>query len=311
VRTERPVVATAAASTAVRRLLVGPVRRCTVLASFRRAVYLVVEPVASGPSSTAVGPGEPASVVALVTADGIAHPNAVQLALPSGELDLPALVRRRAGVIGDGGILLPALHVDVLRWWDPRPRLHPLTTTAAVGAADTTARQLVARSGPVPPALLGPLEAVVARLHVGDPAGALEAARRLIGAGPGLTPAGDDVLAGLVGCGLAVARALERPALGRAADLALFGAGISLEAQDRTTTISAALLRTAAAGAVAGPVATWLRALSRPAVLERASDEVLAIGATSGRDLLVGAVAAIHLVAARPAVPAFHPARSS
>jgi hypothetical protein len=310
VRTERPVVATAAASTAVRRLLVGPARRCAVLATFRRAVYLVVDAPVSGPA-TVVRTGDPGPVVALVTADGIAHPNAVQLALPSGELDLPALVQGRAGVIGGGGIVLPELHVDVLRWWDPRPRLHPLTTRTAIAAADTTARQLVARSGPVPPALLGPLDAVVARLHVGDPAGARAAARRLVGAGPGLTPAGDDVLAGLVGCGLAVARALERPALGRAADLAWFGAGISLEAQDRTTTISAALLRAAAAGAVAGPVAAWLRALSRPVVLERASDDVLAIGATSGRDLLVGAVAAIHLVAARPAVAAFHPARSS
>jgi hypothetical protein len=310
VRTERPVVATAAASTAVRRLLVGRVRRCTVVATFRRAVYLAVDPVPSGATSV-VGGGDPGSVVALVTADGIAHPNAVQLALPSSELDLPQLVQGRAGAIGDGRIVLPELHVDVLRWWDPRPRLHPLATRTAVEAADTTARQLVTRSGPVPPALLGPLDAVVARLHVGDPAGARDAARRLIGAGPGLTPAGDDVLAGLVGCGLAVARTLERPALGCAADLALFGAGIALDARDRTTTISAALLRTAAAGAVAGPVAAWLRALSRPAVLERASDEVLAIGATSGRDLLVGAVAAIHLVAARPAVAAFHPARSS
>ena len=67
----------ALASTAVRSLLRGEPRPVTVLARFPQAAYLAVE-------------GE-MSIIALVTADGIAQPNALVLNVPSTERPLARL----------------------------------------------------------------------------------------------------------------------------------------------------------------------------------------------------------------------------
>jgi hypothetical protein len=116
-------------------------------------------------------------------------------------------------------------------------------------------------------------------LRDGDPAGASNAARPLIGLGPGLTPSGDDALVGIE-AGL---WAIRSPMAGFTRD--------ALDDLDgRTTMVAATLLRHAAAGEFAERLHDLVGALlgadepAIPAALERA----IAWGATSGTDCLVG-----------------------
>ncbi|MDQ7851010.1 MAG: DUF2877 domain-containing protein [Armatimonadota bacterium] len=106
------------------------------------------------------------------------------------------------------------------------------------------------------------------------------AARGLAGLGPGLTPSGDDVLAG---CLLALSLWPSR----RRPDLRSLIAG---QAVPRTTRISAAYLAAAARGEAGGD---WHRlrdalAASDPAAVRRAAARVLGWGETSGSDMLGG-----------------------
>ena len=82
----------------------------------------------------------------------------------------------------------------------------------------------------------GPLAALRGAVRRADLDAALRTATRLIGLGPGLTPAGDDVMAGTI-AGLVL---LGHPAAER------FAAGVYALAAGRTTELSRALLRHAA-----------------------------------------------------------------
>ncbi|MDE0664622.1 MAG: DUF2877 domain-containing protein [Acidimicrobiaceae bacterium] len=107
---------------------------------------------------------------------------------------------------------------------------------------------------------------------------------RLAGRGPGLTPSGDDVLAGLLlVCAMEPAR---RGALGRLARSA------------RTTTLSRAYLRWAAAGQSIQPAHALLDAAAAgdPTAMVEAARSLAEVGATSGRALMAGmALAATEL----------------
>jgi Protein of unknown function (DUF2877) len=116
------------------------------------------------------------------------------------------------------------------------------------------------------------LQRASAALNGQDLVGAVTA---LAGLGPGLTPSGDDVLAGM----LLVASLTERfsPAkLGAAADGA------------RTHDISRAFLRWAAKGHSIEPVHDLLLAVATGQPTQKAEQAVVTIGATSGTDLLLG-----------------------
>jgi len=98
----------------------------------------------------------------------------------------------------------------------------------------------------------------------------------LLGCGPGLTPAGDDVLAGfLLG---ATAFGLESSHM---------RAAIAAMAADRTTALSAALLRHAARGECISEVAAVLADPTGSTL-----GELLRVGHTSGAALAIGLAAA-------------------
>jgi Protein of unknown function (DUF2877) len=122
----------------------------------------------------------------------------------------------------------------------------------------------------------------VARLRDGDLGGAVAT---LAGLGPGLTPAGDDALAGM----LLALRAIEGPG----AEPRL-GAAVAV-AVARTTRLSLALLRCAAAGQALAPVHQLLGAAARGdrAAALAAATAVAEVGATSGADFCYGLRAAI------------------
>ena len=103
------------------------------------------------------------------------------------------------------------------------------------------------------------------------------AVARLVGRGAGLTPSGDDALAGA----LLVAHALGTGTALAEAVRARVGA---------TTAVSAALLAAAADGYAARPVVTLVDAAvaGDQAAVARALPAVLAIGHTSGADTVVG-----------------------
>jgi hypothetical protein len=112
---------------------------------------------------------------------------------------------------------------------------------------------------------------------------------RVVGAGPGLTPAGDDVLVGV----LAALGAVDDPgAAGRRRRLV-----DALEPHLRgTTEVSAHLLRQASRGLI-GAAAHRLRSVllvgSTPADVDAAVARVLAVGATSGADAATGLLAGL------------------
>lgn len=146
----------------------------------------------------------------------------------------------------------------------------------------------VREGAPLPPAtaeglplyrLAAPTLATLAAATAGgDAVGCLAAARRLVGLGPGLTPAGDDCLVGW----LAALHAAG--ARGRAL-LALVAAELLATARARTTALSGAFLAAAIAGVVAEPVHAFV---ATPDAAHRAA--LLALGATSGADCLAGYV---------------------
>ena len=249
----------AAASSSLRPVLAGSPRPATWLGATPAALYLQL-------------PGDP-GVLALLAHDAVRLPCALLLPTTRAELPLTSL-GPAAGtpVVGDGVLTWtgPAgpVVVRAVREWGP--------TRACPGTVVASALTALCAGLP-PPAALGVDAELVARL-AGDPA---RAVARLLGRGPGLTPAGDDVLAGfLVG-----ARAFGLDARRMRAVTAALAAG-------RTTALSAALLGHAARGECIDEVAAVVAALTGHGYPEPALGRLLAVGHTSGAALGVGLAAA-------------------
>lgn len=116
----------------------------------------------------------------------------------------------------------------------------------------------------------------------------------LLGRGPGATPSGDDVLSGVV-------LALDRATAGDRRDrVRATGASLVDAATTRTTKISTALLAQAVLGRTSTPVDAMLDALLNRAASEddhrAAVDGMVALGHTSGVDMLLGIVLALGFV---------------
>ena len=129
-------------------------------------------------------------------------------------------------------------------------------------------------------------EAVTGDVRRGDLAACF---RRLQGRGDGLTPSGDDVLAGIL-----LAAAIDPDNRGALADLARAA---------RTTRLSRAFLRWAAVGQSIQPAHALLDAAASGdrAGMGRAAASLAGVGATSGRALVAGvALAATELVHTNP-----------
>jgi hypothetical protein len=136
--------------------------------------------------------------------------------------------------------------------WDPVPVVRMRPPLPGDPRVDLFAAALVARDAP----------------------GARAEAERLIGLGPGLTPEGDDLLAG----GLAVAAVLHGPLAGV----------LPPDLRERTTKLSATLLELAARGAVMEPVHGLLRPGWRGAMRR-----LQQVGHSTGRAYAAGAGAAL------------------
>jgi hypothetical protein len=286
-RTARPSRAVtavpAAASTGVADLLRGPVRPARVLLSAPAAVYLQVACERGG-----------TEVVGVLTSDAARLPLGCVLFRPSNGRPLVGLPTGAPAEVGGGRIVVGDLSVSAAAWWDPRPRL-PGGRPALLPEGVRQLRNTLYGDGVphsaftlpgLPTGPGGPLAALRGAVRRADLEAALRTATRLIGLGPGLTPAGDDVMAGTI-AGLVL---LGHPSAER------FAVGVCSLTAGRTTELSAALLRHAAAGRVSAEYAAVLRGLVGERPLLPAVDRLLTTGATSGRALALGLCTAIDLV---------------
>jgi hypothetical protein len=277
----------AVVSTGIGALVRGPERDLVVLAAFPQAAYLT---------------SDDGDVVAIVTSDGVRLPNAAVLTVPAAERPLAGLHAGQVGSVGVQRLRIGGLDLRAARWWDPRPRLAAVDEDVLARAAVEAGARIGEVLEPLPVGLHAPLAAAAAGLREGDRDAVLAAARQLLGAGPGLTPAGDDLLAGLVSGTVLLSPALASASGGDPRSLRVLrlveevGPMIAAAARDRTTALSAALLGHAARGEVAAPAGAFLHALGGRGVLTAATDRLLQVGATSGRDLAVGLLAAVDLI---------------
>jgi hypothetical protein len=256
-----PVVSLAWASTAVGDLLCGRLRDATVRASTKVASYLTVP-----------DPGSDPGVVALLSQAAVRLPIGIVLATDN----LPeagSTVR-----IGNGSVTTEQGTWRPARWWDPRPHL---SVGALLAAAPALRELLETEAGPcfgLP--LCDALDLAGALAH-----GELTSTLAAIGLGPGLTPAGDDVVAGALAV-LALCGQLDE----------VLKAAIGACARSRTTALSAALIVAASRGQVIPQAAAVLNALAAgdpPDRLSSAVTGLFAVGATSGHDLCAGMAGAL------------------
>jgi len=271
----------ASASTGVAHLLRGPARPARVLINLPAALYLAV-------------PGEHGTeVVGVMTSDAARLPLGCVLFRPSNGRPLVSLPTGAPAEVGAGRIAVGDLVVRAAAWWNPRPRLpqpRPALLPEGVRQLRTT---LYGEGVPhsaftlpgMPTGPGGPLAALRGAVRRSDLEAALRTATRLIGLGPGLTPAGDDVMAGTM-AGLVL---LGHPAAER------FAGGVLSLAAGRTTELSRALLRHAAAGQVSGEYSAVLQGMVGERPLGPAIAGLLAAGSTSGRALALGLCTAIDL----------------
>jgi hypothetical protein len=268
-----------AASSAVELPLVGPTRRATVVASTPVATYVTVD-------------DPERAILCLATADAVRVPCALVLqakTLP------PPPPEGTIGTVGGGVMTLAGRSFRVARWWrPPRPRgLGAAAPSRLAGAV----RWLTGRvADPLDSAGQAAVADLVQALAIG--ASPAPAVARLLGRGPGLTPTGDDVLAGALVC----LNALGAPAA------AVLGQAVLAAAPSATTTVSAALLRHAARGECVPQLADLLDAVGADGVgqrgtvggadpaagaLPRTAGALLAVGNCSGAGLLHGVIVAL------------------
>lgn len=218
-------------------------------------------------------------LVALLPEESPLHPWAVAIAIPRRDLARiteGAPVRVSDGVVEAGALRIELAGLEVVD-------LRLLRRLRALPAAVLTLAPHVAAP---PPA--GPFESTLAvALELFRAGGDVRGLAALVGVGEGLTPSGDDVLAGVL-AGLDAALEVS----GEAAALRQQLCAELERGTSRTTRLAAQMLDAAAAGFYAEPVLALLQTLALPKpgakAVERAVAALLAVGHRSGADTLRG-----------------------
>ncbi len=265
-----PTSLPAAASRGVRHILDGPRQPGVLLGTSSNAAWIQAR----------------GHVLVLGGGNAVRLPNGVTVAKPARAVQSS---RGEPCLVGDGRLEVGSLVASVVRWWDPRPVLDPVSSELMSGLmADARKRFACVDDGSLGQALLD-----------NNPAAVRHAMCGLLGKGEGLTPEGDDVLVGV----LAGLRLLG-PALGvPGADgmQAAMAPIVLTEAPFRTTALSASLLRHAVAGEVADPVAAFLQAITGRGDIAEATDDLRTMGHTSGIATACGVLLAADFLVERSA----------
>jgi hypothetical protein len=231
------------------------------------------------------------AVLAVVTHDAVRLPCAVVLTTTSAERPLTSTFDRDFGqfTVGSGHIACtlrraandpraPTVIGVARAWRTPRvsvsDRPHPKDVSELRARVDEHD--------------LGVDRTAVAALAVANDASSqVCAGMRLLGRGPGLTPSGDDVLAGFL---------IGRVAWG--GSMAGVRRIVETVAPNRTTALSAQLLRHAIRGECCPQVAAVVNRLGHRRPSDGTTDDLLALGHTSGPALAWGLIAAVSAPAA-------------
>ncbi len=248
----------------------------TVVASTAQATYVTVA-------------GSERTILCIAAADAVRVPCAVVIEAKSHPVQSPA---GTIGTVGGGVLVVGDVTYRVSRWWrPPRPRGLGAVPPARLAGAVRWLNGRVA--DPLDAAGRAAVADLVQALGAGEsPAPAVA---QLLGRGPGLTPTGDDVLAGA----LVALAALGAPA---AAGL---GDAVTAAAPAATTTVSAALLAHAARGECIPQLADLVEAIGAeggdPAAgaLPRTAGALLAVGHCSGAGLLHGVLVGLAIAHSR------------
>jgi len=229
-------------------------------------------------------------VLPVITSDAVPLAPALRLAVPSGRVRWQV----SAGdvvTVGGGRVVLPGFEIAAARTWRPA-RVRQISRlecgSGGSGSHFRTQAAMETGSGWLADGIRAVLSAIPGREcgsgcqddHFRTHG---EGVGELLGRGQGLTPSGDDALAGIL---------LVTHAVGRAAPLA-----VAVRSRLATTTaVSAALLDAAADGYAAPAVVALVDAAlaGDDAAVSRALPAVVAIGHTSGADLVAGIAGALH-----------------
>jgi len=216
------------------------------------------------------------------------------------------LLSRRSLVIPAAGLRVDLAGASP---WEPRPR-PGRTSPRELARRARRARALTVAEGSSPSLLpllwvsgstdlpseparsAAPAAAVLRAAAVGaDPDGVRRAAASLAGLGPGLTPSGDDYLAGFAAAWVLAAAALGR----RGPERAEVPRALARGAAPGASPLGRAWIAHAARGEVAEPMARFLTALlgGAPQALAVSTRGVLGLGASSGTDWMVGALSGV------------------
>jgi len=171
------------------------------------AVSIALAPIVdTGPHPAAVlGVADPAvwirgadGVLMVSTIDAVRLPNSAVVAVPVSDRPFRAIRPGDDVSVGDGAIVFASLRVEAARWFDPLPAI-PVSDAGAVS-------RVVASLDAVVPSM--PDHGLEETLSKDDDLAAVEAAKLLIGSGDGLTPRGDDLIAGMISATMLMARSL-------------------------------------------------------------------------------------------------------
>lgn len=260
----------------------APPRRARVLAALPTALYLHL-------------PEEHHLVLPLLAVDALRLPTGLRLTQAATALAW-GVEQGDQVEVGEGRVRLPGADVVAVRTWRPtrvagptepaRPAQQSLA--ASLQPLDTT-------TGAVLRALARDLVAT-ACLAPGPPTRVARLVRGLVGAGRGLTPSGDDALCGVL---------LGLRAAGASASVLHEVASAVRHSLPATTSLSASLLLAAAEGYALPEVAALVRAAAAgdAVEVERWLPDVLAIGHSSGADLVAGLAGTLDALATCSLIP--------
>jgi len=252
------------------------------------AVSIALAPIVdTGPHPAAVlGVADPAvwirgadGVLMVSTIDAVRLPNSAVVAVPVSDRPFRAIRPGDDVSVGDGAIVFASLRVEAARWFDPLPAI-PVSDAGAVS-------RVVASLDAVVPSM--PDHGLEETLSKDDDLAAVEAAKLLIGSGDGLTPRGDDLIAGMISATMLMARSLGVASAGAMVQR-LQKPFLDLAAT-ATTSLSATLLGHAFRGEVAEPAAALLLALAGRGDAVEAAEALNEVGHSSGPALAAGVLA--------------------
>jgi hypothetical protein len=277
-----------AASLTLFSLLAGPPREARVVAVQKETVFLALDETEQPDLPDGPEHYRPAAMVALQRPNAVPLPIGIVLS-PAAMGLMPVLVEgspvsRGPIRFGHGAVSLAGTRFIILNWWKPTVVAQAVPTAAGdgifplPGLFNGFSEQLLAR------VIGGPDQASLAKGLTALSTGDTEAAvRLLIGTGEGLIPAGDNILGG------ALAALAAWGSHSRVRRTLTSGAQ---EALERTTAVSAALLRAAMAGSVVPPLKQLIDALGAGdlVAVHAAFGELSQLRVSSGSAMAAGVV---------------------